>query len=75
MHLDIKKFWEESNNKISGLKQDSYPYAHYWYRYIKDNSFIICAEEKIYRSIRYYIDGKSYSEEEMLKIIKLGIFW
>jgi len=69
MHPEILKFWEEQYHIIHYYHNSLY---EVWY--IDYIGYNICMIDKSNKNKRYYLDSKSYLEEEMLKIIKLKAF-
>ena len=73
MHPEILKFWEEQYHIIRYYHNS---FHEVWYiDYIGyNNGYNICMIDKSNKNKRYYLDSKSYLEEEMLKLIKLKAF-
>lgn len=81
MHSDIKKFWEDNGYNVSSMEFKSDERVLY---HVGDEEgfYLICKQyrkngelEKIYYLGRAAVlSNKYYSEEEMLKIIKLKAF-
>jgi len=72
MHADIKKFWEDAGYFI---KHDN-PRDFGWYAQNNSQMFIVAGRDDILinRATMYYFNGNTYTEQEMLKIVKLKVF-
>lgn len=71
MHPEIKEFWEKTGHKLVGPTAiDS------WEIYIKLETWLGSAFkiETVCHGDRYRFENEWYSEEEMLKLIKLKAF-
>lgn len=84
MHPDIKKFWEDVGYEVSsiGIWDKNRINMRGWHRHkppIFANHKIIARHFEINDKIeiRYFLDpfdDKKYTEEEMLRLIKLKLF-
>lgn len=82
MNPEIKKFWEAAGKEIQSYDYDD---SKVWIAqpdiaYYKQsgpyfwNNVVVCLHLKKSNIINYYFEGKNYTEQEMLKIIKLKAF-
>ena len=69
MHPKIRKFWEDAGYTIS--ENSIIDSQEGW----KNNNPYIRLLETLRHGNRYRFNGKWYSEQEMLKIIKLSAFY
>jgi hypothetical protein len=74
MHPKIKKFFESNNRKITSKYLGD---TKFWYATNVNNkydSLIVYSENSRFDVKLYCFNEKFYSEEEMLKIIKMKTF-
>jgi hypothetical protein len=82
MHPDIEKFWKDLGYTIDiDILQSDY-WKFYWavhrvgkypYQYVGQSDPVPPGTKKA-KCTLYFIDGKEFSENEMLKVIKLKAF-
>ena len=76
LHPNIIAFWERKGLKVMTNWTESSPYQ-VWNLYegiiSKYTVAVTYADQN--KSTRYFLKNRSYSEQEMLKLIKLKAFW
>jgi hypothetical protein len=77
MHPEIRKFWCDRGWEIVYFQDHRIFQARR--QSIVDHDFAIWNVEIVAKflaltTIKYYLDGKWYSQDEMLKIIKMKVF-
>jgi hypothetical protein len=71
MHIEIKKFYESQRDTMAVEQDDS---GRFYFQSLKRSGMGFIVAEIIDDEIKYCHKGKLYSEEEMLRIIKLKAF-
>ena len=74
MHPEIIKFWERAGFTIAAYHTSDLPRPIVWFKIKDDKSYGAAALTGVDGITRYFIDDSNYSEEEMLKLIKLKAF-
>ena len=74
MHPEIIKFWERAGFTIAAYHTSDLPGQIVWFKIKDDKSYGVAAFIGVGGLTRYFIDDSHYSEEEMLKLIKLKAF-
>ena len=75
IHPEIKLFWEKSGYVIEPLTPNIDEYLDMSWWILKDNYPVdTVAMTHKNKPAEYYMEGKKYSEEEMLHLVKLRAF-
>lgn len=72
LNSEVKKFWEEAGYTTRSHTSDNNLFVK-WFASKKESRLIIAHLSDLFQNF-YYLNGATYTEEEMLRVIKLKAF-